>query len=272
MNAELIEAVRSRRTLLFVGAGVSRCLGLPDFAQLVSYVAEDLGYDAELFATHGDYLALAEYYVLEKGAIAPLQRWMERTWHAKTIDIRSSRIHDAIVDLDFPVIYTTNYDQWLERAHAARGKPYIKIANVGDIAKGHGNTTQIVKFHGDVEDQSSIVLSESSYFSRMDFESPLDIKLRADLLGRSVLYIGYSLSDINMRYMLYRLNRQWTSVGSEEARPKSYIFLTRPNPVQQRVLESRNIQPIVSDRDDPKEGLAEFLTSLLPAAATSIET
>lgn len=39
--------------------------------------------------------------------------------------------------------------------------------------------------------------------------SPLDIKLRADALGKSILFIGYSLTDINIRYLLYKLHIQW---------------------------------------------------------------
>ncbi len=50
---------------------------------------------------------------------------------------------------------------------------------------------------------ASIVLGESSYFRRLDLESPLDIKLRADLPGRTVMFIGYSLADVNIRYLFY---------------------------------------------------------------------
>ena len=32
----------------------------------------------------------------------------------------------------------------------------------------------------------TIVLDESSYFERLEFETPLDIKLRSDVLGKSV--------------------------------------------------------------------------------------
>src|SRR5207249_3109444 len=109
-------------------------------------------------------------------------------------------------------------------------------------------------------------LTESSYFSRLDFESPLDVKLRYDMPGRSVLFIGYSLSDINIRYMMYKLHRQWQSSSFAAARPKSFIFLARPNPVQERVLSSRGVQAIISNADNPEVGLREFLQQLLGVA------
>ncbi len=265
MIEELAKAVRERKVILFVGAGVSQNLGLPSFSGLVRRLAEELDYDPEIYATHGDYLALAEYYQIEKGTIGPLRSWLDRTWH-EGIDISKSDIHRLIVELNFPIIYTTNYDTWIERAYKHYGRNYVKVAHVGDLTKVEPGLVQIVKFHGDFEDDASIVLTESSYFNRLDFESPLDIKLRADLLGKSVFFVGYSLSDINIRYMLYKLHRQWESSSYSDARPKSFIFLARPNPVQERVLSSRGIHAIVSDSDNPKIGLKDFLHRLLQQA------
>lgn len=178
MNRELAQAVRAQRVILFVGAGVSENLGLPTFAELVQYLAKELNYDPEIYATHGDYLALAEYYQLEKGNIGSLRSWLDRTWHTR-VDISKSEIHKLIVDLDFPIIYTTNYDTWLEQSYSLYKRGYMKIANVGDLTKVRPGIPQIVKYHGDFEDDDSIVLTESSYFSRLDFESPLDVKLRS---------------------------------------------------------------------------------------------
>jgi hypothetical protein len=267
MNPELIQSVRENSMILFVGAGASQNLGLPSFSQLVSHLAEDLDYDADVFATHGDYLTLAEYYTLEKGTIASLRSWMDRTWHSG-IDVGKSEVHKLIVDLRFPIIYTTNYDRWLEKAHDLYSRPYTKIANVKDLAKVKSGVTQIVKFHGDFDgDDESIVLTETSYFARLDFQSPLDLKLQTDLLGRSVLFIGYSLSDINLRYMLYKLHKQWERSSFASAKPKSFVFLTRPNPVQEKIWSSRGMSAIVSDCDNPGEGLRSFLQKLRDEAA-----
>ena len=263
MIAQLRRGVRNRRVVLFVGAGVSSGLGLPGFSTLIDHFAESLGYDPEIFHTLGDYLTLCEYFKLEQGgSIGPLLHEMDQIWH-RHVDIEKSDVHKLIVELDCPVIYTTNYDSLLERAYQHYDKPFTKIANVAQLSDADDNSTQIIKFHGDFDDHESVVLTESQYFERLDFESPLDIKLRADLLRRSVLFLGYSLSDINIRYMLYRLNRLWASSGLGHSMPQSYIFLTRPNAVEERVLQSRGIQPIVTDLDDPGEGLKRFLRSLI---------
>ena len=73
--------------------------------------------------------------------------------------------------------------------------------------------TEIVKFHGDFDDDESIVLTESQYFARLSLEHPLDIKLRGDTLDKGILFIGYNLADINMRYLLFKLQQIWNSYG-----------------------------------------------------------
>jgi hypothetical protein len=120
-----------------------------------------------------------------------------------------------------------------------------------------------VKFHGDFDDDESIILTESSFFERMDFESALDLKLQSDVLGRPVLFIGYSLSDINIRFLVYKLQRLWEASNLSRLRPKSYAFLSIANAAQERVLRSRGIEPIVSECEHPGEGLTKFLAGLL---------
>ncbi len=259
---DLVEAIRNKRAILFVGAGVSRNVGVPTTEEVVAEIARQLGYDPESFRMLGDHRALAEFYKLTKGNLGPLRSWMDTTWHRADVNVRDSEIHRLIVELPFPIIYTTNYDRWLEKAFDAFGKEYTKIVNVGDLLKAREGVTQIVKFHGDFDDDESIVLTESGFFERLDFESALDIKLQADALSRPVLFIGYSLSDINIRYLVYKLQRLWESSALARLRPKSYIFLSSANPVQERVLRMRGIEPIISQRKDPGEGLAQFLADL----------
>jgi hypothetical protein len=212
----------------------------------------------------GDEQTLAEYYALETGSIGPLRSWMDVEWHRDAErKVRGSHIHRLIVQLGFPVIYTTNYDRYLELAHEVHGVPYTKVSNIGAVAAAEPAVTQIVKFHGDFEDDGSIVLTESSHFERLSLEGPLDLMLRADLLGRVALFVGYSVSDVTIRYLLYRLHKLWEASAYSRARPRAYVFLGRPNPVQARVLSSWGIVPLFSESDDLGEGLRQLLDGLL---------
>ncbi len=256
---DLARKIREGKVILFVGAGVSATLKLPTWSQLMDEIASRLAIDRDIFSLYGDPLTLAEYYILEKGTIGSLRSWMDVNWNVDETEIRASEIYQIIARLNFPIIYTTNFDRCLEKSYHAFGKAFTKVSKVEDICECDNNKAQIIKFHGDFDDDESIVLTESSYFDRMDFESPLDIKLRSDILGKSLLFIGYSLSDINMRYMIYKLNRMWEN---KRLRPISYIFMTAPNPVQERVLLSRSITPVIGTEVNPTESLRKFLKEL----------
>lgn len=264
MFSELARMIGERRMVLFAGAGLSVPLDLPNWNGLIRQMAEELGYDPDVLVRPGaNYLQIAEFYKLEKTTIGPLRSWMDRNWTVSDEKVLNSRVHNQIVDLDFPLIYTTNYDRNIERIFELRERKFSKIMSVIDVAKASPDETHIVKFHGDFEDDDSLVLTEADYFERLQFESPLDIKFRSDVIGRGILFIGYSLDDLNLRLLLYRLHKMWTNTRYAKQRPESYIFLLKPDPVQQRVLESRGIKTIVSEATNPSDALPEFFDNLL---------
>jgi hypothetical protein len=259
----LREAYHRHEVILFVGAGMSLSLGLPPWSALIEHMTAELGLDPGSFHGKISYLTLAEYFRLQHGSIGPLRSWMDREWHRSEILVQSSRAHELIAKGRFRIIYTTNYDRWLENAFDHYQRPYVKIVSVADLARLDPNAAQIIKFHGDFENDESIVLDESSYFRRLDFESPLDIKLRADILGRTVLFIGYSLADINIRYLFYKLSRLWKASVPGTPQPNSYIFSPSHNRVQESVLAQWGIQMISLERDDPSKALVEFLEAVM---------
>lgn len=261
MMDDLITAYREKNVILFVGAGVSKNLGLPSWPELIDHIADELGYDREIYKSFGDNLALAEYYRAKTGNIGPLRSWMDTNWHSANVDLQGSEIHKLIAHSKFPMVYTTNYDRWLERSYELYEKQYTKISSVSDIAKIKDGVTQVIKFHGDFDNDETIVLDESSYYERLEFESPLDIKLRSDVLGKSVLFIGYSLTDVNLRFLFYKLTKLWNTNKGSGVQPKSYVFTHKPNPIQETILNQWGIKMLISKESNPQKSLLEFLSN-----------
>jgi hypothetical protein len=259
----LVSAVRERRAILFAGAGLSMSVGLPSWRQLVDHMCAELDLDpSSPPAGEISYQTLAEYYRLQKGSIGPLRSWMDRNWSVSEDQVRDSKVHELVVSLDFPIIYTTNFDANLEVAYRLAGLDYVKIASARDIAKARDDVTQIVKFHGDFEEDASLVIAETDYFNRLNFETPLDVKLRADALAKPVLFIGYSMTDLNIRLLLHRLWQMWRDSGQEKERPHSFVFMPAGNPVQQAVLGQWGITVLSGREDGPEEALIRFLEEL----------
>jgi hypothetical protein len=261
---DLARAIQRRSAVLFVGAGVSMSVGLPSWHTLAEHMAQELELPDGLIGS-GDlsYQTLAEFYRLRTGSIGPLRSWMDRHWHVSREMVEQSRLHQLIVELDFPIIYTTNYDRNLEIAFDIHGRKYSRIANARDIAEAKGATTQIVKFHGDFDDDASLVLAETDYFNRLSFDSPLDVKFKADALGSTILFVGYSMSDVNIRLLLHRLWQTWKQSGYERDRPRSFVFMPAASAVQEAVLGSWGITVLHGQAEDPGEALMLFLEQVL---------
>ncbi len=206
---------------------------------------------------------LAELYRLKQGGIGTLRSWLDRNWKVSEDKVAASKLHKLIVELNFPAIYTTNYDRNLETAFEAHAMPYAKISNARDIASANDDVTQIIKYHGDFADDSSLVITETDFLDRLSFDSPLDIKFRSDALGRTILFIGYSMSDPNIRLLLHRIWQTWERSGHKDDRPPSFIFMPSQDPVQEALLARWGITVLTPQNESGLDSaLLDFLSEV----------
>ena len=84
--------------------------------------------------------------------------------------------------------------------------------------------------------------------------------MRSDVLGKSVLFIGYSLTDVNLRFLFYKLAKLWKTNNCGGVQPRSYVFTHRPNPIQEAILDQWGINMIIFRDDDPQKALQELLS------------
>src|SRR3954453_5822924 len=260
----LAGAIKRRQAILFVGAGVSMAGGLPSWKTLVDHLLKELQLGPEVIDGMNDgYQMLAEFYRLKQGGMGPLRSWLDRNWKVATDKVSQSELHKLIVEFDFPAIYTTNYDRTLETAFEIHHKPYAKIANAKHIADAAQDITHIVKYHGDFDDDASLVITETDFLDRLSFDSPLDIKFRVDALGRTVLFIGYSMSDPNIRLLLHRIWQTWERSGRKDHRPPSFVFMPSRDPVQEALLARWGITVLMPQSENGLDNaLADFLSDL----------
>jgi hypothetical protein len=269
--AELVAMLAERRVIPFIGAGFSVSLGLPDWDALLAKVAAEIDatipYDDLKKYCNSDPLQIAEYlYLRSDKSIGPLRlRISNELMPRATAPVRSGA-HVELVNLGAAQIYTTNFDEMIERTFRDLAVPVEVVAVAKDVATATGARTQIVKYHGDLRFDATLVLTESSYYTRLDFESPMDLKFRSDLLGRSVLFMGYSFRDINIRVIWFKLMQMMKDIP-EADRPKSYIVRFDKNPVLEALYESVGIRTIVLDPDGaastPEQRTALFADFML---------
>ena len=79
-------------------------------------------------------------------------------------------------------------------------------------------------------------------------------------MGSTLLFVGYSMSDPNIRLLLHRIWQIWDESGHRQDRPKSFVFVAQRNPVQEAVLANWGITTIAPmDGMSADEGLTRFL-------------
>lgn len=269
------------RLLPFVGAGASMSVSWESegvgvrglsWRELVDEAARQLGFDdPDLLRVRGTDLQILEYYrIVNQDRIGPLANWYNRTYHAPDHALCSSPIHVGLSKMsNCSIFYTTNYDDYLERSLRLLGREATPIAIEADIAQAirdekteESGVAHVIKFHGDLNNPGRMVLSERDYEKRLKFSDVEDQRLLADLLGRAMLFIGYSFRDWNVSYLFRMINDLHGELPLAPTGRRAYITVADPSDFEMKLFEGRNIQVVPIDGDHQTEQIAELLEVL----------
>jgi len=265
IHEHLLDSYKQGTLIPFIGAGFSAAGGYPSTGEIIDSLLQRFHIQAsEIHLDNNTSLpSIAEYLkILNSGDISPIVAEIAGHFTRSTDDAHALAPQRLLASLSCPVVYTTNYDALIERAFAYARKPYTVIVNTEDIINSAvQKCTHIVKYHGDFEQPSSMVLTESDYFTRLEYETPMDIKLRSNILGKSILFMGYSFSDFNIRYLWFKMRKMMQGVREQNI-PKSFILLTEGNKMMATLLEHRGIIPLYLS-DYPGASSSERLCSFL---------
>lgn len=215
-------AIREGDAALFVGAGISRAAGYVDWKQLLREVADELELSVD---RETDLVALAQFHVNERGGRDRLnQVLIDEFLEAAEL----TRSHQLIATLPIPTVWTTNYDDLLEKAFDATSKRYDVKRRTEDFAATRKRTdVTIYKMHGDKTDAAKAVLTKEDYETYDQERELFTIALKGDLAKKTFLFLGVSFTDPNVMYVLSRV-RQLLEQNSR----KHYCILKEPKPAE----------------------------------------
>lgn len=270
---DLRRLYRDGRVIPFIGAGASMAVHWgdadtkqrgPSWGQLVDQAAKLVGAnEPTLLRMRGSDLQILEYVKSKKDGIQPLIKWLIKNMDPPEQALLSSRIHSALVSLDnSKLFYTTNFDDFLERALELSGRDVVTVSSEYELSQSLLEKTQVVKFHGDFNRPEAMVLTESDYDRRMRFEDALDLKLRSDVLGKVILFIGYSFNDANVAYLFRRLNDVFGKLPQSFVGKRAYIAYANPSDFERRLFHARDIEVISIARSHREEGIANLLEEM----------
>jgi len=240
--AALIDAHRSGRLVIFVGAGASMDppASLPSFRTLTAVIAQE----AQQHATDAD----LDHPDVFLGRLADRGFDVHRrvAAHIGVSTSKPNRLHEALVALTTaggPVrIVTTNYDRHLSRALSELpvSVPFDEYA--GPALPMGDDFTGIVYLHGNLRQEPRRLIVTDRDFGRAYLRDAWAARFVERMFATyTVLFVGYSHGDVVMRYLARAL-------GAGAAR---YVLTSDPGATDWRPLGLHPIgYPLVDGSHD----------------------
>lgn len=121
---------------------------------------------------------------------------------------------DMLVKARF--IITTNYDDFIEKCfNDKKVKIKVNIGNAGLFVKSN-EYGELYKIHGSVRDSKTISLTERDYKNNESKLAIVNAKILSNLTESPIIFLGYSLTDKNVKRLLYDYSQNMP-FGIEEA-------------------------------------------------------
>lgn len=264
ISPELVEQFAKGNAVVFVGAELSQEAGLPGWANMVRELAAELAG----CPPDADYRDVAQFYENEYGRqrlVARLRNWLD------TADVHPTPVHEALVALPTSVIFTTNYDDLLERALRVAKLHFTTVIGNVDASFWSTGRVQLVKLHGDLDQPESIVITTGDYERFAVTRKSLADILKVTLQTRTVLFLGYSAADPDLRLILTQVRDE-----SGQFAKNHYMVQFGAPPPTVKDLERRGLKAIdlgeQPDANARNATLLNWLQGLMAATAAAAES
>ncbi|WP_199880658.1 SIR2 family NAD-dependent protein deacylase [Bacillus massiliglaciei] len=139
-------------------------------------------------------------------------------------------------------IISTNYDLLFEKAY---GDQILSLIG-HDFIDQETKRVKLFKIHGDIRFPESIIITKSDYqtFLSKVYE-PVWKELEKIVMKKSILFVGYSFSDLNIQFLLKKMNSKLGKVLKQ-----SYLVSPQLPAQRIKVLQQKNIHFLQMKAED----------------------
>ena len=257
----LAEELEKGKLVVFVGAGVSKNSGLPDWKELIKDYAEYRGIKE---FTSKEYLTIPEE-VFERYGSLKYYEIAEKRFSGKYFP---NSIHRILKEMDLTYIITTNYDTLIED----------EIKNLQVVSKDEdlpytSSNKMLIKMHGDFKNKN-IVLKKSDYDNYEKNFQLISTLIKGLFTTNTILFIGYSYNDTNVQQIMNWIKE----ILKEETRKAFLVEFTEKddkeeengeqiNRISLKLLTKNNDEILYADKKgrvdyDYEKTLTEFLLNI----------
>lgn len=254
---------------------------LPSGAELAAFLAEGAAYPPG--ERSPDLTVVSSYYEAFKTRNVLRDRLREALLPVTIGTVAVPMLYRVLAEIDTPMlIVSSNYDTLLERAFREAGRSFDLVVYPTDkkeLANSmlhwrHGatapetpapnlldvdlsTTTVIFKMHGslitDSDEWDSFVITEEDnvdFLARLATKTAIPSSLAAHFQDRSLLFVGYSLTDWNLRIFVRGLKRFFEkrkAAVEDEGDIRSWTIQAAPTSLEVKIWEKRGVDPYAVD-------------------------
>lgn len=207
---EYSEAIRDGDAALFVGAGISISAGYPSWIGLLKEIGDELGVASK--DVH-DLAALAQWSLNAHKGDHRIKDVINRA----ISPVRKTPIEATVISrLPIRSLWTTNYDEVIERAYLEIGRPIQPISDPKDLGrKPIEGASRLYKMHGSITNLNDVVISTDDYELFDHNRGAFLPLLQSQLTTSSMLFVGVSFVDPNIRHILSLIRSRFQGSGRE---------------------------------------------------------
>jgi len=208
---------------LFIGAGLSKQAGYPDWRALLKDIAAELHVDLD---QEHDLAGVVQWFINKSGKTRARIGQVVKDNFADKTDVPAN--HRILARLPVRHIWTTNYDRLIERAWELQRRHIDVKALRSDlnISDSWADTT-LYKMHGTVAHPAEIVIATDDYELYRRQRGGFLQLLNGHLIGLHFLFLGFSFRDPNIGHLLGLIRETMDETPTQHyaivRRPKTHV-------------------------------------------------
>lgn len=232
--------------------------------RLIERTEGDLRAELDELRSGQRYLDIADLLESEVEVGRPLINQQIERFYQRPVVANPGGLHDLVAALPVTHFASLHFDPWLKEA-VNRRYPAARVYSPGDPSAfsdlGSDSSPLVLMLRGDADRAEQCIISRAGYRRLMHGAPDYRQALLALASQRSFLFIGHSLTDLDLRHLLETWKENSGSIG---AAPRHYVLAARVTHLARCQLPELGVLPI--------ECRAQDGTNLLPAVLRYLAT
>lgn len=229
----IVSKLKKEEVVIFAGAGMSLYAGFPTGNTIAEKIISEMDDEEQKQLKEDKTLPNVANVFVKKRAntksdlISILKIFFKK-------EITDCHIHKILNDIPYlNTIITTNYDELFETALVNKIFKITKNIQLPEL-NNEKDKIKLFKIHGDLENPDKLIITKSDYDNFLkEIESNLIWnEIKAIIQKSSILFIGYTLGDINVIKTLSNILNILGSFSHE------YFFIN-PDKEQNKIIEKK---------------------------------